>query len=286
MAITEPTFLPELYLPSRVNHHWHESGLDSLEFCLDREHFLSFPHQVEYHYNSRGFRDAEWPDDLSGVIWCVGDSFTVGIGSPREHTWSHVLQQRTGRRTINVSLDGASNQWISRMAVAILTQFPQANIVVQWSYMHRREADIITILNERFLNFYKSIKDVSWPDCKDFQDFRNLPDWIQTEITQVHDQNWSRTVIAEDRRLDYILSTTKEDIINTQLCIQQLYGNVVHSAIPNWAEPGVKLNFNNVILVTQLDYARDRFHYDILTSNALVDKLIPALAQSTIACKL
>ena len=140
-------------------------------------------------------------------------------------------------------------------------------------------------INERFLNFYKSVQDVSWPDCKSIQDFDNLPAWIKTEIKQIH--NWlSIEPSSEDLRLNHINSTTEEDIVNTQLCIQQLHGNVVHTAIPNWEAPGVKLNFDNVTLVTQLDYARDGFHYDIVTSDALVDKLIPALAQYTIACTL
>ena len=285
MAITKPSLLPELYLPSRVNQHWLESGIDSLELCANREHFLSYPHKVEYHYNSRGFRDAEWPDDLSDVIWCVGDSFTVGLGSPLEHTWPYMLQQRLRRRVINVSMDGASNNWIARIAVAILTQFPQANIVVQWSYMHRREltspreVDISIVLNERFLNFYKSVRDVSWPDCKSIQDFDNLPDWIKIEIKQIHD--WASTKLpSEDLRLTHINSTTEEDIVNTRLCMQQLQGNIVHSAIPLWAAAGTKLDFDNVIQTEQLDYARDGFHYDILTSNALVCEIIPALASN------
>jgi len=279
MAITKPSLLPELYLPSRVNQHWLESGMDSLELCLDREHFLSYPHKVEYHYNSRGFRDAEWPDDLSDVIWCVGDSFTVGLGSPLEHTWPYMLQQRLRRRVINVSMDGASNNWIARIAVAILTQFPQANIVVQWSYMHRREFNTSIILNERFLIFYKSIQDVSWPNCKSIQDFDNLPAWIKTEIKQVHD--WSSIEpSSEELRLEHINSTTEEDIVNTRLCIQQLQGNIVHSAIPHWAPAGDNLDFDNVIQTEQLDYARDGFHYDIVTSNALVCEIIPALASN------
>jgi hypothetical protein len=278
MAITKPSLLPELYLPSRVNQHWLKSGMDSLEWCRNREHFLSYPHKVEYHYNSRGFRDAEWPDDLSDVIWCIGDSFTVGLGSPLEHTWPYMLQQRLRRRVINVSMDGASNNWIARIAVAILTQCPQANIVVQWSYMHRREADASVILNEKFLNFYKSIQDVSWPDCKNIQDFDNLPDRIKTKIKQIHD--WpSVEPSGEDRRLYHINSTTEEDIVNTRLCMQQLQGNIVHSAIPFWAPCETNLDYN-VIQAEQLDYARDGHHYDILTSNALVCEIIPALASN------
>jgi hypothetical protein len=242
MAITKPTLLPELYLPSRVNQHWLESGMDSLELCQDREHYLSYPHKVEYHYNSRGFRDAEWPDDLSNVIWCIGDSYTVGLGSPREHTWPYMLQQRLVRRTINVSLDGASNNWIARIGSAILTEFPNANIVTHWSFLHRRELGV-----EEIKQLHNS------PDCQ---------------------------VASEKRRLEQINSTTEEDIVNTRLCIQQLQGNIVHSAIPSWAPADANLDCDNVIQTEQLDYARDGFHYDILTSNALVCEIIPALASN------
>ena len=87
--------LPDLILKSRVNMQCNESGIDSYKKCLDRDHFKNFPHAVEYRYNTRGFRDLEWPDDhqeLKNAIWCVGDSFTVGIGSPFRHTWPQVLQ--------------------------------------------------------------------------------------------------------------------------------------------------------------------------------------------------
>jgi len=271
----EPILLPELYLPSRDNVHWHESGLDSLELCLDREHFLSFPHNVEYHYNSRGFRDAEWPDNLSDVIWCIGDSFTVGLGSPLEHTWPCLLQQRTGQRTINVSMDGASNNWIARIAIAILKQFPQANMVVQWSFLHRREAELTPLLESKFRDFYNVVRDTSWPDCNSLQDFEKLPEYIKSEIINVH--KWTGIVYGDESKVHCTELTVDKDIINTQQCIAQLPKHVVHTAIPNWGPPGVKLEFDNVILTRQLDYARDKFHYDILTSSSLVDKIIPAL---------
>jgi hypothetical protein len=271
--------LPELYLPSRVNQHWLESGIDSLELCPNREHFLSYPHKVEYHYNSRGFRDAEWPDDLSDVIWCIGDSFTVGIGSPLEHTWPYMLQQRLRRRVINVSMDGTSNNWIARIAVAILTQFPQANIVVQWSFLHRRESELEPILDSKFRNFYNIVRDLTWPDCNSLKDFEKLPEHIKTEILNVH--NWGSIVVyGDDALMHHTQSTVNEDIINTQQCIAQLPAHVVHTAIPNWAPAGDNLDFDNVIQTEQLDYARDGFHYDILTSNVLVCKIIPALASN------
>ena len=210
------------------------------------------------------------------MIWCVGDSFTVGLGSPLEHTWPYMLQQRLRRRVINVSMDGASNNWIARIGSAILTEFPLADIVIHWSFLHRRELSVEETLKREFSEFYKAVADPSWPVCNNLDDFKKLPEYIQQEIKQIH--NWpSCLTTSECRRESDTNSTTNEDIVNTRLCMQQLQGNIVHSAIPPWAPVGVKLDFDNVIQVRQLDCARDNFHYGVLTSNSLVGQIIPAL---------
>ena len=72
-------------------------------------HFLSYDYPINYQHNSRGFRDSEWPNDLDNIIWCVGDSFTKGLGAPVEHTWPSILQNKTNKRCLNVSINGASN---------------------------------------------------------------------------------------------------------------------------------------------------------------------------------
>lgn len=134
--------LQDLVIPSKKNLRLKFSGIDSLDRCPNKEHFQSYPHKVEYVYNSRGFRDAEWPDsldELKDAIWCVGDSFTVGIGSSYHFIWPQVLSAVTGRRCINVSMDGASNNWISRRAQQIVREVAPTHMVMLWSYFHRRE---------------------------------------------------------------------------------------------------------------------------------------------------
>ena len=141
----------DFILLSRRNQVWRESGLDSQKKCLDRKHFDSYPYSVEYRYNSRGFRDAEWPksfEELKNSIWCFGDSFTVGIGSSVEHTWVNILQRRTGIRCINVSMDGASNEWIARKINRVLEEINPQWIVVQWSYLHRTESSNTNLIDE------------------------------------------------------------------------------------------------------------------------------------------
>jgi hypothetical protein len=114
------------------------SGIDSLDLCLDQEHFRSYHKDISYRYNSRGFRDDEWPEDLSNVIWCVGDSFTVGIGQPIEETWPCLLQEKIGKRCLNLGEVGCSNDTIAMRVKEICKLHSPKTIVVMWSYWSRR----------------------------------------------------------------------------------------------------------------------------------------------------
>lgn len=134
--------LPDLVMPSRVDQHWQYSGMDHINRCQDPKHFLSYPHNISYDYNSRGFRDEEWPNsnaELKDAVWCIGDSFTVGVGAPIQHTWPSRLSTKLQQRTINVSLDGASNEWMTRIAQTIVHAVDPKHMVIMWSHTHRRE---------------------------------------------------------------------------------------------------------------------------------------------------
>jgi hypothetical protein len=171
--------LPDVFLKSRANQHWLESGIDSVERCLDKKHFAEYPHVVSYKYNSRGFRDAEWPESMSELqdsIWCIGDSFTVGIGSPLEHTWPYAVCQQQQKRTINVSMDGASNEWIARKAISVHKEINPKIMIIMWSYFHRREkkSSIPSDEERRIHSDMSSAAD----DVKNFLDCINRVDQI------------------------------------------------------------------------------------------------------------
>ena len=162
--------LSNLVLPGRANQHWKFVGMDQIDYCKDKSHFLSYPHKISYVYNSRGFRDQEWPkniQELRDAIWCIGDSFTVGLGSPLEHTWPFRLSAITNRRIINVSMDGASNEWIARTTEKIV-QAIDAQIVIMWSYTHRRE-NVNPLLNDEQRRIHFS-------NCTDYDDWTNFLD--------------------------------------------------------------------------------------------------------------
>ena len=127
-----------LTIKEKINHHAYFSGIDSLEECLDKTHFSNYSKFIEYNYNSRGFRDTEWPENLSKAVWCIGDSFTVGIGQPFEEIWPRLLQKKIGKRCINISQDGCSNDIICERVKEIKNICDPYIIVIMWSYVSRR----------------------------------------------------------------------------------------------------------------------------------------------------
>lgn len=284
--------LPDFILPSQVNQQWQYSGIDSPESCLDKKHFKLYPYQVYYNYNSRGFRDQEWPAEFSklqNAIWCVGDSFTVGIGSPVEHTWSYILQQQTGQRTINVSMDGASNNWIARKVLKILTQIQPELIIVHWSYLHRREASVDEAQIKWWQTYYKNIKDIFWPQCPTPDDFSCLPEFIQHEMIIKHAPGPFYQISDQDRVTHFDLKNISIDLdmSNTIECIRAVESQakatkILHSFIPNYMPTYDKNNFKDQLLslvqnfigeITLIDYARDKHHYDIKTSQVFVQQI-------------
>jgi hypothetical protein len=230
------------------------SGMDDYNITLDQPHFIQYPKPISYNFNSRGFRDTEWPDDnLSQMIWCVGDSFTMGLGQPFNEIWCSVLKTKTQINTINISMNGASNNWIARKINYITSNIAPEYLVVQWSYIHRRESS-----------------DTSLPDFERKLNARDEP-----ESTQY--KNFIECLISVER----CKKTTK----------------IIHTFIPNWNSllsrkckvlfdtenvwHGI-CNYNNIepLLVLdweQLDYARDKWHYDIQTSNKYVRYIMDLL---------
>jgi len=274
--------LPELILPSRVNQHWKFSGIDHIDCCPDKQHFLSYPHNITYNYNSRGFRDQEWPDtmqELRNAIWCIGDSFTVGLGSPIEHTWPVRLSKITNRRIINVSMDGASNDWIARITENIVRAIDPTQLVIMWSYTHRREN-----VNTRLSN---ELRRIPSSNCTDYDDWINFLDCkkrvdliinsvqfavpsfrpaqlmsITNDWAAIRGADWpvkSPSTLEELNSLpDWILHEI--DMLHGQLTRFQ-------TILPHQLPP-VDLSVPiTVIPVESQDLARDGHHFDLITAD-------------------
>lgn len=291
--------LPNFILSSRVNQHWQYSGIDSLDFCNDKQHFKQYPYDISYHYNSRGYRDQEWPatvEELKKCIWCVGDSFTVGLGSPVEHTWPGLLQKQTGQRIINVSMDGASNNWIARQVNMIQDEIEPENIVIMWSYLHRRESNDCTksdeerrIQNDKDLNNHGDL--LNFQHCKDLvKNHSNnpvqlsIPDYTginPTETLDSIDQSWQN---IRGKDWPYNVPRSMQKLLSLPEYIQVELKE--HFKTWNEIETSLRLQSllsileNDIIKVDRIDIARDGHHFDLLTAQWVVDQITTQLTLS------
>lgn len=277
--------LPELKLPSRVNQRWDFSGMDSIERCANKHHFRCYPHPVEYCYNSRGFRDQEWPsnmEELKQAVWCVGDSYTVGIGSPLMHTWPMQLAELSQRRTINVSMDGASNEWIARTVTNIIDTVDPANIVIMWSFTHRRENTDTTLSDEdRRMsmvpeNLIDEYCDVDWENFVQCQqrvqaDSTNIqfavPDFhpgknfdLQQCWKDISGPDWP-TVPKTLDQLNSMPSEILDELKNLHCCWDQIS----------------EVLSRNFTVVKKLDLARDGYHFDLVTAQWVAQQAVQRL---------
>ena len=276
--------LPEFILTSRQNQIWTESGIDSFDKCLDKQHFKNYQHQITYNYNSRGFRDTEWPDNITELqdsVWCFGDSFTVGVGSPLTHTWVNLLQSKLNQRCINVSMDGASNKWIARKAIQVLKTIKPKIIVIQWSYPQRGESD----------------------DFSQTDEARRIDCW-STNINQILEQNYELIIGVESNKNNCsIIHSSIPEV--SQFCQEHIVSVWNQLKGTSWPElpktldefyglPGFVVNdltnifkiyklfqlyytsFENIIQTSEIitqDLARDGTHYDVLTATKFVVQL-------------
>lgn len=280
--------LPDLVLSDWQNKFMLETGIDSFAQCLDKEHYKSYPYNVSYQYNSRGFRDIEWPDssqELKNAIWCFGDSFTVGLGSPLSRTWVNMLQAATGRRCINVSMNGASNEWIARRAAQVIESINPADVVIHWSYLWRGEKPDTTLsdaermiaikltdgvaMASNFLNLVTSLDDkfadtnIIYSCIPGFSTLNKVSaeekwavikgqDWPAMPMTHSEFSLLSPDILKELGRFDI------EDKFEGFVMLNDIAANK-----PKWIK-----EFNI------LDFARDYHHYDKLTSEYFVSEIM------------
>lgn len=93
-------------------------GMDSPTNCLlGKEYWHSWPgDDYTYDFNSWGFRDADFDQyrkentDLKINI-CVGDSFTLNIGGPAQHSWPHLLSKQLSTPVLNIGIDLLSSYY-------------------------------------------------------------------------------------------------------------------------------------------------------------------------------
>jgi hypothetical protein len=290
--------LPDFIIPRLASQYSKYSGIDSPENCFDLKHFRQYPVDVSYQYNSRGYRDQEWPtslEELQEAIWCIGDSTTVGTGCPISHTWPYLLQESTGRRTINVSMEGASNEWITRRTLAILKNIQPKTIVTQWAFFNRRESTNTKLPDEqrRLDHDKQSLLDDGKSDIENFKNCIELLEQncgstqIINSVTPMAFPGISSKEIAgwwnNHRESTWPILLPKQlNLIDNSIILELKKRNIYKNYYYHYLLQDY-LNSKGIILVDNLDdnfqpeRARDGMHWDIKTFTQFVNNVIKIL---------
>ena len=95
-----------------------------------------------YQFNSWGFRGPEYTQYIGKPVnICLGDSFTVNLGGPIEHSWCSQLALHFDVTTLNLGMDGAGNDAIRLVYNRACEIFDVQNTFVMYSHLHRRLVD-------------------------------------------------------------------------------------------------------------------------------------------------
>ena len=215
----------------------------------------------------------------------------MGLGSPVEHTWVNILQQKTGIRCINVSMDGASNAWIARKINRISEEINPRSIIVQWSYLHRTENKNISLSDEdrRFDEDRRitHLDDISTNN--QINNFINLRGNINNSSIQIiqsiipdgipiYTRNQFEKKINDVKGSDWpdLINITPDEFYSIDKSIKKELANFgVLDQITQYLENKYLIDsINDCIFVEQIDFARDSHHYDYLTAGKFVDSVM------------
>ena len=132
------------YFKKSANYSNNTSGLDHPDQSYrTTEDWHAYPVQdFDYQFNSWGFRGPEYEQHIGKPVnICLGDSFTVNLGGPIEHSWCSQLTEHFDIPTLNLGMDGAGNDAIRLVYDRACDLFDVQNTFVMYSYLHRRLVD-------------------------------------------------------------------------------------------------------------------------------------------------
>ena len=132
------------YFERSSNYHNKYSGMDTpTAGRIPVAQWHAYPIQdFDYQFNSWGFRGPEYDQYVGKAVnICLGDSFTVNVGGPVEHSWCSQLAEHFDIPTVNLGMDGAGNDAIKLVYNRACKVFDVQNTFVVYSHFHRRLID-------------------------------------------------------------------------------------------------------------------------------------------------
>jgi hypothetical protein len=197
------------------------------------------------------------------------------------------LQKQTGQRIINVSMDGASNNWIARQVKQIQDTVDPKTVIIMWSYLHRRESSDNLMPDEA----RRQHSDIFSNDATNLDNFKHcvelvdhssnvvqfsIPDYTSISLDNVA-VAWS-TLRSHSWPLEH--PTTLQQLLELPEFIRH---ELKQRKIWPQFQQVLELNYqllkltNRIVNVKRLDLARDGHHFDCVTAQWVVDQTVNQL---------
>lgn len=98
---------------------------------------------ITYQWNAHGFRSDEFVDDGRDSIIAIGDSCTLGMGCPVEHTWPGILRTKfPDTKLYNLGMAAASSDYVVRAIAKTIDVLQPKAVFVQWPAFSSREISV------------------------------------------------------------------------------------------------------------------------------------------------
>jgi hypothetical protein len=131
-------------IPHRINYYGQYCGRDKPNLSgLGKSWWYNYPIQnFDYQFNSWGFRDEDFEQYIGKKVnICLGDSITLNLGGPVEHSWCSQLAKHFDIPTLNFGMEASGNDAISIVYNKLKNIFDIQNVFVMYSFLHRRLID-------------------------------------------------------------------------------------------------------------------------------------------------
>lgn len=199
--------------------------LDSPEQCLlGKEYWNAYPeNSYTYNFNSWGFRDCDFEQYMKEntdikVNICIGDSFTMNIGGPAEHSWPYLLSKKLSAPTINVGIDCLSSLHYQN----VLTKYRKLLNVdrVFLLYNLYDDSDIPNRIktaqeiqqNAKLLKHHCWIPGAYWQFVPPWTIFKDELPCVYEHFPEAH--NYMRNVNLDWKNIDYQLAMSCQVLAN------------------------------------------------------------------------
>ena len=204
---------------------------------------------VNYTFNSCGYRGDEPVCDADVNILVCGDSHSFGVGLDDKQVWTSRLKTMCQKEdktvnVINLSTPGASNDHITRVLVCALQTIRPDFVLAQYTYPDRRE--------------------VVWDNGILWQLNAMIPDYVQQQAIDKF-QSWFGTINDHDNAYN----TSKNHMLLKSVC------EAMQIDLHTWHAWHLH-RYNRYLfdLMSKRDLARVRKHFGLSTHALMAQKVI------------